>query len=187
MKYFVEFQTYKQLMTCLQPIYTVIKLVQVGTFAGMMILSEKVSDGASCASNSGQGVKKVFLKAMEKGYGFTMSEVRDYMSSFDETDDVLIYNRNVKKLLSDHYGDSIQYAPNPRQNESEIVFSSNVNAAQLTAKIKNTNVMKTAGVSLKQALQKVDFGIEDKFCDAEELKPSWEQTSMPVLCTVQHS
>lgn len=66
-------------------------------------------DSAGGVPRSGSDVKKLlFVKAMEnvelylqKRYAFTMPEIRDYMSSFDEANDVLIYNRDVKKLLSD--------------------------------------------------------------------------------------
>ena len=103
--------------------------------------------------------KLLLVKAMDNiqpylqnGYGFTMSEIRDYMYRIDETGDVLIYNRDVKKLLSDHYGNTIQFAPYLHQNESEIVFSSEVTLADLASKMKNIDIIKTAGTSLRQVL-----------------------------------
>ena len=69
-----------------------------------------------CISNS--VVKQtIFLLVLEhiehllqKGYGFTIKDI---------TLNFIIYNWNVKKILDDHYGDRIQFAPNPRRSESK--------------------------------------------------------------------
>ena len=89
-----------------------------------------------------------FLQAMEnidpllqKGYGFTVSDIKDSMLEGDKLD-FTIYNRNVKQLLTDHYGDRIQFAPNTRRNESELVFSSHNTASELAVKIKNLSSVK---------------------------------------------
>ncbi len=75
------------------------------------------------------------------------------MCSLAENVDVQIYNRDVKKYLIDHYKDGIQFAPNPRKNESEIVFSAHITAAEMAAKVTNLNVLKLAGETLRQAMQ----------------------------------
>ena len=57
---------------------------------------------------------------LEKDYGFTVSEIASFMASLNTGDDDLnIRNRDVKQLLIEHYGDRIQFAPNPRRNASE--------------------------------------------------------------------
>ena len=38
--------------------------------------------------------------------------------------------------------------------------------------------MKSAGKDNREALLKVDFGLQDKYFDAEELKHSWTTTRM---------
>ncbi len=82
-------------------------------------------------------------------------------------------------LLADHFGDGIQICSNPRRNESQLVFSSNITAADIAVKIKNLDAVRQVGESLNKAAKQVYFGLDDKFCDAEELKHSWENTPMP--------
>ena len=48
---------------------------------------------------------------LQKGYGFTVSDIKDSMLEGDKLD-FAIYNRDVKQLLTDHYGEHIQFAPN---------------------------------------------------------------------------
>lgn len=42
--------------------------------------------------------------------------------------------------------------------------------------INNVNTLKSDGESLKRAMQTVNFGLDDIFCDAENLKRSWKNT-----------
>ena len=41
------------------------------------------------------------------------------------------------------------------------------------------NVIRLADEILKEALEKVDFKLDDRFCDGNELKDSWRTTRMP--------
>ena len=44
--------------------------------------------------------------------------------------------------------------------------------------------IKTTAATIRQSLLDLDFGLDDKFCDAEELKEAWENKVMPdVLLT----
>ena len=49
----------------------------------------------------------------------------------------------------------------------------------LASKIKNLDILRESGTLLRELLQDVDFGLDDKFCDDEEIKNSWENTHMP--------
>ena len=42
--------------------------------------------------------------------------------------------------------------------------------------INNVNTLKSDGESLKRAMQTVNFGLDDIFCDAENLRRSWKNT-----------
>jgi hypothetical protein len=112
-------------------------------------------------------------------YGFTVSEIASLMVSLNTGDhDINIRNRDVKQLLIEHYSHRIQFAPNPRQNASEIVYSSSVRPEDLVVKVKNLDILRQSGILLRGLIQKVDFGLGDKFCDSEEIKESWEKTQM---------
>ena len=59
------------------------------------------------------------------------------------------------------------------------MYSSAIHPGELATKIKNQNILHEAGYILRGILQQGNFGLGDKFCDAEELKNSWEATLMP--------
>ena len=58
---------------------------------------------------------------------------------------------------------------------SELVFSSKIN----TADIANLDIIRQAGEILNHAAMKVDYGLEDRVCDASELRRSWNDTHIP--------
>ena len=39
--------------------------------------------------------------------------------------------------------------------------------------------IKSAASEIRKSLFSVDFGLDDKFCDAEDLKQSWRETAVP--------
>ena len=59
---------------------------------------------------------------------------------------------------------------NPHRNASELVYSSAIHPGELAINIKNQNILHAAGNMLSGILYQVNFGLGDKFCDAEELK-----------------
>ena len=69
---------------------------------------------------------------IEDWYGFTMTEFREIMMNKD--DSLQLYNRDVKKLLADYYGEKIQYCPSNRVNESELCFSADITIEDLAKK-----------------------------------------------------
>ncbi len=74
---------------------------------------------------------------------------------------ITFYNRDIKKYLHDYYCDKIQFAANPRVNESELFFSSAILPGDLAAKLKNQNVLSEAGKILHKYLSDISFGLED--------------------------
>ena len=61
-----------------------------------------------------------------------------------------LQSRCKKKLLVDHHGDTIKFAMNTGRNESELVFSSHIAAADLATKIKNHETFSQVGEALNQ-------------------------------------
>lgn len=112
----------------------------------------------------------------------TISDIVEFASSLLEEGEVLtstFLNRDMKQLIISHYGESVAISPNSRVNESDIFFSSDINAADLAIKLKNQDIMREAGTKLREALMDVDFGLQDSFCDSNDLKASWKRTMMP--------
>ena len=66
-----------------------------------------------------------------------------------------------------------------KKNKSEIVNSSTVTSSAILAKLNHLNIAKQAGKMIRMALKQVDFGLQDSFCDSNDLNDSWDQTRMP--------
>ena len=133
--------------------------------------------------------KNLFIRALphlkemiNKKVVYSIRELRDFTLSMKSEEEKLESEfriRDMKQMMSDEFSDSITFIPNPRINESDIVFSSDITKAELAVKINNLDVMKKSGEQLRQSLLDVDFGLDDKFCDADDLKDAWENTIMP--------
>ena len=85
----------------------------------------------------------------------------------------------MKSFLIEHYGNDIQFSANNKKNESDMVFSAHITASEIARKVKHLDVVEKAGESLRQAMKEVDCGLDDRFCDADELQRSWETIVMP--------
>ena len=118
-----------------------------------------------------------------KGLCFTLSDIRDLMINILKTTNQVDQshirsicendstfknlNRIVKRCLKEHYGDTIQFCQNIRRRDGEMLFSSSCTPDAIASKLKNINVMREAGLHLRDTLQEVDFGLHDKFGEAE--------------------
>ena len=60
---------------------------------------------------------------IKNGYGFTVTEIKEFILSLAQHDNMQIYNRDVKKFVLDHYGDNIRFCPSHRVYEPEMCFS----------------------------------------------------------------
>ena len=86
--------------------------------------------------------------------------------------------RDLKQMLISYYGDRITIAPSNRVNESDVVFSSDLSAAELAVKLQNLDSIKEAASALRKTMMDTDFGLQDSFCDSADLKEAWENNIM---------
>ena len=86
-----------------------------------------------------------------KGMEFMLTKkLREYISSLEkDPEHIILYDRDVKKLLWRHYGDEIQFALDPQQDKSELVFLSCMSSADVASKINNINTLNSSGESLR--------------------------------------
>ena len=117
----------------------------------------------------------VFLEIIHRGNGIALSEIRDYII---DKENIFIKNQHIKTVLEEHCGDDVQFCDSERKNESSMVFSSEINITDVVNIVRYLDSIKSAAKAIREALLKVDFGLEDKFCDAEELRHSWCTTRM---------
>ena len=113
---------------------------------------------------------------IDRGSGISLSEIRDMVN---DKDDVNITNSEVKTFLISLMDNHIQFCPSTRSNESLFVFSSDVSLQDVVKILRSLDTTKEVANKIRKCLLKMDFGLNNSFCDAEELKHSWRNTAMP--------
>ena len=111
-------------------------------------------------------------KIVDQGRGISLSEIRDMINS--DIVDANLSNKEIKMFISEHFSDSITFCKSERENKSLFVFSSNVGIEDILNSLRSLDSIKSAALDIRRALLDVDFGLNDKFCDADELKDSWK-------------
>ena len=111
-----------------------------------------------------------------------VSEIRDLIN--DKNGENFLSNKEIKLFLVELFGSLIQFCPSERKNGSLMVFSSEIELQAIVKKMHSLDNIKTAAATIRQSLLDLDFGLDDKFCDAEELKEASRKKVMPdVLLT----
>ena len=121
------------------------------------------------------------LVQMIKSKGiYTMSDLLEFTLNYlgeGEELDSEFKKRDLKLMMFEEFGDSITITENPRKNESDIVYSSDISPAELAVKLKNLNVYHECGQNLRKILMNVDFGLNNSFCDADDLEEALEKNN----------
>ena len=106
-----------------------------------------------------------------------MSEIRDTLN--EKYGASFISNKEVKLFVIEHFGEEIQFICSKRKNESMILFSSKLTVEDVVQKMKSIDIVKDTARMIRQSLNTVEFGLDDKFGDAEELASSWNRCELP--------
>ncbi|KAG8196934.1 hypothetical protein JTE90_027637 [Oedothorax gibbosus] len=114
---------------------------------------------------------------LKEGYGFTLTEIRELINELAGGN--IIRNNEVKLRLLRYYENEISFSSSNSKNESLMVFSSKLDINEIIERMRKVDNIKTAAKEIREALQKVDFGLTNKFCDSDELITSWMTTEMP--------
>ena len=114
---------------------------------------------------------------IDRDIGFHLSDARDAVN--DGCGEDVMSNKEVKIFIADHFGENVQFCKSERQYESMLVFSSNLTVEEVVKKLRSINENKDTAMTIRNALKEVSFNLADKFCDAEELKRSWESIKLP--------
>lgn len=142
-------------------------------------LQEKYCDDKS--TNHKKEAWKYIISDIENGlangYGYELSFVRDAMNKQLQVGSVT--NREVKLLLRNHFTDQICFSQSKQLNKSELFFSKGVSTENMADKIRVTDPIKECAAIIRQCLLDVDFDLQDRFCDATDLKTSWNTVPIP--------
>ena len=105
-----------------------------------------------------------------------ISDIRDMINQENASD---LTNKEIKSFLIDELGDTISFCQPERKNQSQFVFSSSIDVNHVVNSLRNLNVIKEAAITIRKSLLEVNFGLDDSFCDAQQLKQSWRETKIP--------
>ena len=81
--------------------------------------------------------------------------------------------------MIEHFQDVIKFCQSEHRNESLLAFSSELEMRDVIQKLRSLSNIKAAAQAIRKSLLEAEFGLEDKFCDAQELKESWENIVLP--------
>ena len=123
-----------------------------------------------------QNYIKFIDEVITRGNGIALSEIRDMINT---NEDINIKNNEVKNFLEEFFGDSIQFCESDRQNQSTMVYSSSLDVTDVINTLRSLDGVKSTAQITRDKLLNIDFGLQDKFCDAEELKLAWRTTKIP--------
>lgn len=114
---------------------------------------------------------------LANGEGYELSFVRDAMNKHLEVGRVT--NREVKILLINHFSDHISFSRSNQLNNSEFFFSKSVTTESMAETIRSTDPITQCAKIIRQSLLDVDFDLQDRFSDANDLKTSWNSVPIP--------
>ena len=105
-----------------------------------------------------------------------MSDIRDMLNQKEE---FVFNNSEIKTFLISTFIDEIQFSNSDKVNESQIVFSSKIDIQDIVQILRKINIIKEAAVRIRQGFSSMNFNINNKFCDAEELAETWDNFNIP--------
>ena len=113
---------------------------------------------------------------IESGSGISLNDIRDMIN---DKETIFISNSEVKIYLTETFGSEIQFAISERKNESHMVSSSSVSNDDVNKRLRPIDSTKLAAKKIRDIFLAMDFNLQDKFCDVEELRNSWEPFCTP--------
>ena len=66
-----------------------------------------------------------------------------------------------------------------RKNEAMMLFSAELTVQDVVCKLRSMNIVKDTAEMIKSALKTAEFGLDGRFCDAQELSHSWKNSAIP--------
>ena len=128
-------------------------------------------------------VLEIVETGLTNGEGYELSYVRDLMNRNLDSNDVeswpMVTNREMKLLLTNHFGDKICFSKPKQANKSMMFFYKGLSCNDMAETIRGSDCIKECAELLRESLKGVNFDLNDKFCDAAELNESWDTVQIP--------
>ena len=133
-------------------------------------------------------VSQVFEKLCSKldldSRGYEVSDccaqVNKSLSTFKNVE--CINNRQLKNLLIEKYGNQIGFTYPRKRNDSQMFYSLNIKSKDLAEQLQSNDFAEEFAKLFRKELIGFDFGLEDSYCDGDDLKLShslFKMTSFP--------
>lgn len=120
-------------------------------------------------------VVKELEQGLKEGRGYELSTIRDSLNNID--DKCNFRNRDVKVFLLNTFGNEIDFTYPSSVKKSMMVFS--VPKKVLAERIRSLDPVQVCAGVIRKALDEYDFGLDDSFCDAHDLKHSLSEMNIP--------
>ena len=82
-------------------------------------------------------------------------------------------NNELKNFLKEESSDEIQFCESDKKNQLSLFFSSSIKMTDIVNILCSIDTITSAAKLIRESLKNIDFGLQDKFCDSEELKQSY--------------
>ena len=82
-------------------------------------------------------------------------------------------------LLTAKYGNQIRFSRAGSNNKSAMIYLGCVPSEQMAEIIRENDPINECATFLRNSLLSVDFGLQDKLCDAHDLESAWNGTEVP--------
>jgi len=121
---------------------------------------------------------------LESGSGFELSKICDaFNTELNKHEIKPVTNREVKVLLVNQLGDDVRFSESGNVRKSAMCFDQNACTAESLADVVcSTDVVSDCAILLRNCLLGHDFDLQDRFCDADELKNSWKKIRCQIPC-----
>ena len=116
-------------------------------------------------------------QGLVQGKGYPLSDIRDRCNNLLSADKV--DNRQLKVLLTTKYGNQIRFSRPGSNKKSAMIYLDCVPSEQMADTIREHDAINACAKILRSSLLNVDFGLQDKFCDAHDLESAWNGTEVP--------
>ena len=117
---------------------------------------------------------ELITKILNQGRGIAISDIRDMINN--DNPEIDMKNNELKAFLEEEFQTNIQFCLSDSKNKSQFVYSSSVSVNDAINKLRSSDCVKNAAEHISKVPLNVDFGLEDRFCDAQELKNSYSNT-----------
>ena len=94
-----------------------------------------------------------------------------------------LLNEDVKCFLIEEFGHNIKFSESEKKNESQFVFPASTKVEAVINSLLITNAAKNAAEVIQESLLEV-YNLDDSFCDAQDFKQSWRQTTVPCVLRI---